>query len=155
MTGVLVCYACSIYNIFVMVNISVSEHPEEKISKLLSLIGQPVRIQILLVIGTQEACVCHLEMALGVRQASISQHLMVLRKAGVVTSRRDGRNIFYRVMHPEVLDVLQQVAQLTGCSPEMFHALALRPVPDCPCPHCNPGIDPNLSCQNFKSSRSS
>jgi DNA-binding transcriptional ArsR family regulator len=138
-----------------MANISISEHPEEKISKLLSLIGQPVRIQILLVIGTQEACVCHLEMLLGIRQASISQHLMVLRKAGLVTSRRDGRNIFYSVLHPEVLDVLQQAAQLTGCSTEMFHALTLRPVPDCPCPHCNPGIDPNLSCQNLKSSRTS
>lgn len=64
------------------VNILISTHPEEQISKLLSLIGQPARIQILLIIGAQEACVCHLEAVLGMRQASISQHLMVLRKTG-------------------------------------------------------------------------
>ena len=42
---------------------------------------------------------------LGMRQASISQHLMVLRKAGLVTAHRDGRNIFYQLTHPEVVDV--------------------------------------------------
>ena len=133
----------------------IADHPEEQISKLLSLIGQPARIQILLVIGEQEACVCHLEKALGMRQASISQHLMVLRKAGLVTSRRDGRNIFYQLTHPEVLAVLQQAAQLTGCSREILAALARRPIPDCTCPACNPGIDPQLSCQSIQPSCSS
>lgn len=136
-------------------NILTPDRPAEQISKLFSLIGQPARIQILLVIGTQEACVCHLEMVLGMRQASISQHLMVLRKAGLVTSRREGRNIFYQIAYPEVLDVLQQAARLTGSSPEMLQALTLRPIPDCPCPDCNPGIDPDLSCQNIKPSHSS
>jgi ArsR family transcriptional regulator len=112
------------------------------------LIGQPARIQILLILGQQEACVCHLETALGVRQASISQHLMALRKSGLVTAHRDGRNIFYRLVHPEVVDILQQTAQLTS-SPDAFRAITLRPIPDCPCPQCNPGIDPNLACQNI------
>jgi ArsR family transcriptional regulator len=139
----------------VTTNISFSEHPEEHISKLLSIIGQAARIQILLVIGTQEACVCHIEAVLGMRQASISQHLMVLRNAGLVTSRRDGRNIFYRITQQEVLDVLQQAARLTGCTPEMLQALSLRPVPGCPCPDCNPGIDPDLSCKKINLSHSS
>ena len=135
-------------------NISIAERPEEQISRLLSLIGQPARIQILLVIGAQAACVCHLEAALGMRQASISQHLMALRKAGLVTAQRNGRNIFYRIAHPEVLDVYRQAARLTGGSPEMLQAPALRPLPGCPCPDCNPGIDPDLSCQSIKPSRS-
>lgn len=136
-------------------NISIFDHPEEQISKLLSLIGQPARIQILLMIGAQEACVCHMEAGLRMRQASISQHLMVLRKAGLVTSRRDGRNIFYRITQPEVLEVLQQAARLTGCDAEMLRSLTVRPIPDCPCPHCNPGMDPALSCQNINTSRPS
>jgi DNA-binding transcriptional ArsR family regulator len=135
----------------VTANIIISDHPEEQISKLLALIGQPARIQILLTIGDQEACVCHLEAALGMRQASISQHLMVLRKAGLVTSQRDGRNIFYRLVHPEVLEVLAQAARLTGSDPEILHSLAVRPIQNCPCPHCNPGIDPKLTCQNIRS----
>jgi len=136
-------------------NSLIAEHPEEQISKLLSLIGQPARIQILLVIGEQEACVCHLEKALGMRQASISQHLMVLRKADLVTARRDGRNIFYQLKHPEVLAVLQQAGQVTGCNREILASLALRPIPGCTCPDCNPGIDPNVSCQSITPSYSS
>jgi ArsR family transcriptional regulator len=131
-------------------NILISNHPEVQISKLLSLIGQPVRIQILLIIGAQEACVCHLEAVLGVRQASISQHLMVLRKAGLVTSHRDGRNVFYQLTHPEVVEVLQRVAQLSGNNSDALRTLTVRPVPGCPCPPCNPGLDPQLNCQKIK-----
>jgi DNA-binding transcriptional ArsR family regulator len=131
----------------VSTNVLASNRPEEQISKLLSLIGQPARIQILLIIGVQEACVCHLEAALGMRQASISQHLMALRKAGLVATHRDGRNIFYRLIHPEVVVVLREAAQLTGINPEVLRGLTVRPVPNCPCPQCNPDIDPNLTCQ--------
>ena len=127
-------------------NISDSSRPEEQISRLLSLIGQPARIQILLIIGGKEACVCHLEAALGMRQASISQHLMVLRKAGLVTTHRDGRNIFYHLTHPEVVNVLEQAAQLSGLSQDSFRELTGSPIPGCPCPKCNPGVDPQLTC---------
>ena len=135
------------YNIFVTANILISDRPEEHISKLLALIGQPARIQILLILGAQEACVCHLEAVLGTRQASISQHLMTLRKAGLVTAHRDGRNIFYRLPRPEVIGVLHQAAQLAGISPDVLRWLTIRPVPNCPCPQCNPDIDPQQSCQ--------
>jgi DNA-binding transcriptional ArsR family regulator len=126
----------------VATNILIPDHPEEQISKLLSLIGQPARIRILLIIGAQEACVCHLESVLGMRQASISQHLMVLRKAGLVTPQRDGRNIFYHLTHPEVVSILYQAAQLSGISHDILGELTLRPVLHCPCPQCNPGIEP-------------
>jgi ArsR family transcriptional regulator len=128
-------------------NISILHQPEEKISKLLSLIGQPARIQILCVIGVQEACVCHLEAALGTRQASISQHMMALRKAGLVFSRREGRNIFYRLVHPGVVEILQQAGQLSGIEPGALQALGLRPIPGCLCPQCNPALDPDQACR--------
>ncbi len=139
-----------LYNTFMITNTLTREHPEQQVSRLLSLIGQPARIQILLIIGAQEACVCHLEAVLGMRQASISQHLMVLRKEGLVTAHRDGRNIFYRLVHLEVINVLQQAAQLAGSMPGTFHALTLRPIAGCPCPQCNPGIASNLTCQNIR-----
>jgi DNA-binding transcriptional ArsR family regulator len=135
----------------VTTNISVLEHPEEKIAKLLSLIGQPARIQILLLLGKQEACVCHLEAALGMRQASISQHLMALRKAELVTSQREGRNIFYQLASTDVVQILEQAAQMVGITSDMLRSRYAAPVPGCPCPQCNPGIDPDLSCQNLRS----
>ncbi len=102
------------------------------------MIGQPVRIQILLIIGKKEACVCHLESVLGLRQASISQHLMVLRKAGLVTPNRQGRNIYYSLAHPEVVDLLEQAAALAGVQPPDLQMLTMRPMPDCPCRQCIP-----------------
>jgi len=137
------------YDTFVTTNISSLHTPEEEIALLLGLIGQPARIRILLVIAAEEACVCHLEAVLGMRQASISQHLMVLRKAGMVATNRIGRNIFYRLERPEVVAVLGQAAQLAGIAPEALSTLARRPVAGCPCPQCNPDLDPDLTCKNL------
>jgi DNA-binding transcriptional ArsR family regulator len=131
----------------VTANILSSNLPEEEISSLFALIGQPARIKILLVIAAEAACVCHLEAVMGMRQASISQHLMVLRKAGIVTPNRAGRNIFYQLARPEVVDILHQTARLAGVAPDMLHALALRPITGCPCPQCNPDMDPKLTCK--------
>jgi len=61
----------------------------EKVSNLLQTISPAPRLEILLGIGEGEACVCHLEAMFGLRQATLSQHLMALREAGVVTDRRE------------------------------------------------------------------
>ena len=132
-----------------MANITTSPLPEEKISSLLSILGQPARIQILLIIGAQEACVCHLEAVTGIRQASISQHLMVLRQTGWVENQRNGQYVFYRLCCPEVLSVLRQFAQLAGVEAGALERLGRRPVSGCPCPQCNPGIDPKLTCRKL------
>ncbi len=129
-----------------MANVFPADRPEEQIARLFTLIGQPARLQILQMIGAQEACVCHLEAALGMRQAAISQHLKVLREAGWVRTRRVGRNIFYTLSQPQILHLIRQSAALLGVDPREFHPAAEAPIPGCPCPHCNPGADPNLAC---------
>jgi DNA-binding transcriptional ArsR family regulator len=106
-------------------------YPFKEISELLQLIGQPARLQILLAIGKGEPCVCHLETVLGWRQAYLSQHLMALRKAGIVCDRRDGRNIHYRLDNPDLLDLIQRTAELKGLSLPQ-----LSPSPACNCPNC-------------------
>lgn len=131
-------------------NISPTGPEIGSISELFAVIGQPARIQILLVIRRQAACVCHLEAVLGMRQASISQHLMLLRKVGLVTTQRDGRNIFYRLTNPNIVGLLDQAARLVGINTETLDRLSVRPVPGCTCPQCNPGIDPELACRKPK-----
>jgi ArsR family transcriptional regulator len=131
----------------VTTNVSTYETAAEKISELMYLIGQPARIKILVVIGAEPACVCHLEAALGMRQATISQHLMALRRAGLVTTQREGRNVFYRLAQPGILGVLRRAAEVSGLEPEALNGLAARPVPDCDCPQCNPGADPRDTCR--------
>ena len=46
--------------------------------------------------------------------ANASQHLAVLRHAGLVTSRRDGTSIHYRLAAPEILDACDTVARLAA-----------------------------------------
>jgi ArsR family transcriptional regulator len=118
----------------------------EKISAPLSAIAAPQRIAILLAIGTGEACVCHLETALGWRQAYISQHLMSLRKADILQDRREGRYIFYRLKDASILDLITASARLSGLSAESVSALINTQInPSCECPQCSPVLIPAAS----------
>ncbi len=137
------------YNIFEMANISPEKTPEEVIAQYFRVLGQPIRIQILLILEKEDACVCHLEAHLGIRQAQISQHLMVLRDAGIVSFYRDGRNIYYQLAHRKVLPAVRQVAQILGLSPEQLDASSSKPVVPCPCPHCNPETTESLDCSHL------
>jgi DNA-binding transcriptional ArsR family regulator len=129
---------------------NISTDASASLAEAFRMLGQPVRIQILLTIANQEACVCHIEAVLGVRQAAISQHLMVLREAGLVFANRDGRNIFYRLARPGLFEAICQVAAVAGVCVEDLERFSRRPVPGCPCPRCNPEMDPQLTCQKIK-----
>jgi ArsR family transcriptional regulator len=107
--------------------------PHQQISDLLTSINNPVRVQILLAIGTGEACVCHLEALLGLRQAYISQHLMALRQKEIITARRDGKYIFYRLIEPGVLDIIRTAGRLAGIAED---ALVIQDHSNCECPKC-------------------
>lgn len=108
--------------------------PQEKISDLLASIGNPVRVQILFAIGTGEACVCHLESLLELRQAYISQQLMTLRKKKIIASRREGKYIYYRLVNPEVLEVLQAAGDVMGVPRDSF---VVQDHSKCDCPKCS------------------
>jgi DNA-binding transcriptional ArsR family regulator len=109
---------------------------EKKTAKLLAVLGNPFRIQILLVIGTGEACVCHLESALHHRQAYISQHLMALRKIGLLETRREGKYIFYQLSDPGILELVHQAAKLAGGPDESLPRYG-EPISNCCCPKCS------------------
>lgn len=118
----------------------------EKISTPLTAIASPQRIAILIAIGTGEACVCHLETALGWRQAYISQHLMSLRKADILLDRREGRYVFYRLKDASLLDLITASARLSGLSAESVSALINTQFhPSCECPQCAPVLIPESS----------
>jgi DNA-binding transcriptional ArsR family regulator len=117
----------------------ISEH----IAETLQVIAPPARIAILIAIGRGEACVCHLEAILGWRQAYISQHMMALRKAEILSDRREGRYVYYRLKDPAILALIRDAAVLAGLTPADVDALA-NPDPgsECECPHCVPSLIP-------------
>jgi DNA-binding transcriptional ArsR family regulator len=86
------------------------------LSGLLLTISAPARLEILLIVGAGEACVCYLESRLGYRQAYISQHLMALRQAGLIDSRREGKYVFYRLIKPKIMPLIRQAAEISGVS---------------------------------------
>ena len=122
---------------------------EDLAARFFKVLGQPARIQILFVIGDGEACVCHLEAFLGLRQAAISQHLILLRKAGLVETQRDGRNIYYRLARPDILDLLKDAVRLAGLDPAAFVKAGAAPLLPCPCPHCNPEHEGGFDCSHI------
>ncbi len=102
-------------------------------AKLFKVLMHPARLAILDVLRTGEACVCHMEAALGYRQAYLSQQLMVLREAGLLDDRRDGWNVYYRVTKPDVFSIIDAARSALG---ENKRTTPLSVIPSCACPHC-------------------
>jgi ArsR family transcriptional regulator, arsenate/arsenite/antimonite-responsive transcriptional repressor len=143
MTVVIFVFLNMTYNIFRKANMIKKQNPLQPIATLLETISPLTRLQILLAIGTGEACVCHLETALGLRQAYISQHLMALRKADILLDRREGRYIYYRLADASLLDLILASARLSGLSAEAVSGLInTRINPSCECPQCLPNLIP-------------
>lgn len=74
-----------------------SAHTLVAAGELLRALSAPVRIAIVLQLRDSERCVHELVGALGVAQPLISQHLRVLKSAGVVDGKRQGREVVYRL----------------------------------------------------------
>jgi DNA-binding transcriptional ArsR family regulator len=108
-------------------------------AQLYKVLMHPTRLAILNELRNGEQCVCHMEAVFGLRQAHISQHLMVLRDAGLVTDRRDGWNIFYRVIRPEIYQVMDAASAFSGVSSNQPFSAAKKGEHSCPCPKCNTG----------------
>lgn len=77
----------------------------------LRLLADPVRARIISALDAAgELCVGDLALALDVTDSSVSHALRLLRTAGVVRNRRDGRVIWYRLADPALIRVLEVVA---------------------------------------------
>ena len=112
----------------------------ESSAKLFKTLMHPARLEILDILRDGEHCVCHIEAALGYRQAYISQQLMVLREAGLVQDRRDGWNIYYRVVQPNIYDVIDAAQNALGGARAKSRrkSISSATVDGCSCPHCSP-----------------
>jgi ArsR family transcriptional regulator len=74
-------------------------------------LGDITRLRLLNLMGEQEVCVCYLVEILGEPQPKISRHLAYLRNAGIVSARREGKWMHYRVVMPPHIGVSQVLRQ--------------------------------------------
>ena len=73
-------------------------------AEICKTLTNPKRIEILNALKTEEKTVTELVELLGASKANVSQHLAVMRHKGILTTRRAGVNIFYRVSNPKVIE---------------------------------------------------
>jgi ArsR family transcriptional regulator len=75
------------------------------------------RLRIIALLGNNEVCVCHLHDSLGLPQPTVSRHLAYLRRTGLVSTRRDGVWMHYRVstsLAPEIRQVVDASVDALG-----------------------------------------
>ncbi len=81
-------------------------------AELLKALAHPRRLEIIHLLRDQELPVSDIHTMLDLPQANISQHLMILRDAQVVTTRREGKQMYYALSHPNIIrasDLLRAV----------------------------------------------
>jgi ArsR family transcriptional regulator len=111
-------------------------------------LGDNTRLRLLNLMGKQEICVCYFVEILGSPQPKISRHLAYLRSAGIISARREGRWIHYRIVMPphigasmilrQTLDWLKEDKAMQAdrarlskacCSPKKYALLDGAPLP--------------------------
>jgi ArsR family transcriptional regulator len=87
-------------------------------------LSDPGRARILMALRGRELCVCQLIELLGLAPSTVSKHMTVLRQAGLVQSRKEGRWVYYRITdadHREgpVLGAITWLTEAVGDTPEI------------------------------------
>lgn len=92
-------------------------------AELFRALGHPARIRLLELLGTGERTVGELQDALGLDSSGVSQHLTVLRRHGLLESRKTGTSVRYRVKDPRSLTLLTAARELLMANLEDSRAL--------------------------------
>lgn len=80
--------------------------------------ADPGRLRLLHALLHQEMCVCDLAALLGVSESAVSHQLRLLRNLGLVTNRRDGVVLYYRLVLENLSHLFRLAAELAGVTGE-------------------------------------
>ncbi len=81
--------------------------------RLMKALSDPNRVKIITILGGRELCVCELTALLGVAQPTVSKHLRILEDTGLVSFRKEGNWIIYR-LNTECQDQARTMLGLVG-----------------------------------------
>jgi ArsR family transcriptional regulator len=87
---------------------------EEWAVKICKALGHPLRYKIVKFLADGPHCVCELNEDVEFSQSNLSQHLKILREAGLVKSEKVGLRIFYSLHNERVLDLVETVEAIAG-----------------------------------------
>ena len=78
------------------------------LAELFKVFGDSTRIRILFVLFGSEVCVCDLAETLNMTQSAVSHQLKILKQAKLVSSRREGKSVFYSLADEHVRTIIDQ-----------------------------------------------
>lgn len=87
-----------------------------KRANIIKAMGHPSRLAMLHALAGGEMCVCDLRELVGADLSTVSKHLTVMRKAGLVEDRKEGLRVYYRLRVPCVLDFMSCVEAVLGAN---------------------------------------
>lgn len=83
-------------------------------ARMLKAVANEKRLQILFAVADKEMNVGEIEKLVKLSQSALSQHLAVLRAAGIVSTRRNAQTIFYKLKDDKVKELLNLLQKLFG-----------------------------------------
>jgi ArsR family transcriptional regulator len=86
---------------------------------LFKALSEPLRVDVIELLRTEEMCVCDLCDRLNVAQSKLSFHLKTLKQAGLVRSRQEGRWIYYRLHLARLVELEEYLAEFRRYSPRL------------------------------------
>lgn len=84
-----------------------SKHTLQFVASRFRVLGEPMRLALLIALDTGEKNVTALVRISGASQANVSKHLRILADSGMVASRKDGLKIFYFISDPQIIEVCE------------------------------------------------
>ncbi|SDE69003.1 ArsR/SmtB family transcription factor [Sporomusa acidovorans] len=92
-------------------------------AELFKTLGHPVRIKILHMLSQGELCVCNMIEEIDIEQSNFSQHLGILKRQGLIDSRKDGQRVIYWIAYPSIIKLLGVAEQIL--SEQIGHSQSL------------------------------
>jgi ArsR family transcriptional regulator len=92
-------------------------------AKVLKALAHPTRLYMVDRLAQRECCVCELQELVGADMSTVSKHLSVLKAAGVVTDDKRGKQVWYRLRVPCILNFFGCVEEVLRQDAADRHAL--------------------------------
>lgn len=105
-----------------------------RIAEILGKMGDAKRVQIFWILCHREECVADLSSIVDMSSPAVSHHLKILKECGLITGRREGKEVYYSLAEGELSKLLHNVTEeimAISCPDSVIHSHDLN----CTCPH--------------------
>jgi DNA-binding transcriptional ArsR family regulator len=93
-------------------------------AEIFKVLGHPVRLKIVVGLCSKECNVKHIWECLDLPQATVSQHLALLKNKGIIEGKRDGVKVRYSVVHPLAIQIVKIMDREADCASAGHHDVA-------------------------------